>query len=295
MHIIPTRQGWLFLLILTVLLVGSANYNNNLGFIFTFLLGAMLIVSIFHGWKNLSGLHVTSVRVKPVFVKEPAVYELRMRAETLPRIAVEFRFDSGDVATGDVPRYDFISHFERRIDVRIIPGRRGMFNPGPITVSTRHPFGLIRCGYKLHLDVECLVYPEPLHPAPNRASDDYRFNDGNHPDGDGVDDFEGFRVYQPGDPLKNIAWKAFARGQGLLVREYGGHAASAVLIDWYSIPEPDVEKKLSLLCGMLLEADRQKLQYGLRLPGQDIEAARSERHKQDCLRALALFGTQKES
>lgn len=289
-HIFPTPQGTLFLLILTVLLVGSANYNNNLGFILTFLLGAMLIVSIFDSFKNLTGLRVTSVRAKPVFVKEPAVFELRMRAGTLPRIALEFSFDSGEVA-----RHDFISRAEQRIDVRIIPGRRGMFSPGPLTVSTRHPFGLIRCGFKLHFDMECLVYPEPLYRASSFSSDDFRFDDGRHPDGDGVDDFNGFKSYQPGDPLKHIAWKAFARGQGLLVREFAGHRAPAVLIDWYALPEADVEKKLSLLCGMLLEADKRQLEYGLRLPGQDIEPAGSERHKQDCLRALALFGSRQDS
>lgn len=287
---LPTRQGYTFLLILTALLVGSANYNNNLGFILTFLLGAMLIVSLFHSCKNLTGLRVTSVRVKPVFANESAVFQLRVRAETLPRFALEFNFDAGDGV-----RHDFITRSDLRVDVPIMAGQRGTFNPGPLTVSTRYPFGLVRCRFKLNVDVECLVYPKPLHRASHWANGDDRYNDGAHPAGDGVDDFEGFKAYQPGDPLKHIAWKAFARGQGLLVKEFSGHAASAVLIDWYAVPEDDVEKKLSLMCGMLLKADQLELEYGLRLPGQVIEADRSERHKHDCLRALALFGSPRES
>jgi len=184
-----------------------------------------------------------------------------------------------------------LDRFLMRINVPVIPRRRGIFNPGPLTVSTRYPFGLVRCRFKLHVDVECLVYPEPLHGAPYGGGDGVRLNDGGRPGGDGVDDFMGFKAYQPGDPLKHIAWKALARGQRLLVREFAGQSASAVMIDWYAIPEEDVEKKLSLLCGMILKADTRMLEYGLRLPGQQIEPDRSERHTHDCLRALALFGS----
>ena len=233
---------------------------------------------------------MTSVRVKPVFLKESAVFELRMRAATLPRFALEFSFDSGDCVS-----HDFISQAEQRIDVRIKPERRGIFIPGPLTVSTRYPFGLVRCRFKLNLDAECLVYPEPLPGPFNFAGDFDRSEDGVHSEGEGVDNFKGFKAYQPGDPLKHVAWKAFARGQGLLVKEFSEQAASAVRIDWYTLPEMDTEKKVSLMCGMLLKADRLKLNYGLRLPGRDIEPDSSVRHKHDCLRALALFGVQQDA
>ncbi|HPQ40636.1 MAG TPA: hypothetical protein PLV45_09705, partial [bacterium] len=126
---LPTRQGYLFLLILAALLAGSANYNNNLGFILTFLLGAMLLVSIYHSCKNLAGLQITSVRVKPAFVNEPAIFQFRVLADKTPRVALEFSFDSGETV-----RHDFIVHTEQRIDVPVIPRRRGIFNPGPLSV-----------------------------------------------------------------------------------------------------------------------------------------------------------------
>ena len=233
---------------------------------------------------------MTSVRGNPVFLKESAVFQLRMRAETLPRFALEFSFDSGECV-----KSDFITHAEQRIDVRIKPERRGIFIPGSLTVATRYPFGLVRCRFKLDLDAECLVYPEPLPSAFNFVNYFDRSDVDGQPEGDGMDDFKGFKAYQPGDPLKHVAWKAFARGQGLLVKEFFKQAESAVLIDWFALPEMDIEKKISLLCGMLLKADRLKLNYGLRLPGRDIEPDSSIQHKHDCLRALALFGVKQDA
>jgi hypothetical protein len=50
-----------------------------------------------------------------------------------------------------------------------------------------------------------------------------------------------------------------------------------------------VEKKLSVLCGMVLKAHGMKLKYGISLPGRLIAPGEGERHKHACLRMLALF------
>lgn len=286
----PTRQGYVFLLILIALLSGSANYNNNLGFILTFLLGSMLIVSIFHSLKNLSALRITSVKVKPVFSSENAVFQLRVRVDSLPRPALHFRFASSETVS-----HDFTLETEESISISIKSAHRGTLNPGPITVSTYYPLGLIRCHFALPLDCECTVYPEPLQDFHHLVND--RSNLGNSPriQLNASSDFTGFKAYQPGDSLKHVSWKAFARGQGLLVKEFDGESTSVVMIDWYSVPDFDTEQKLSLLCRMLLEAHRLNLVYGLRIPGQTIQPDRSHRQKHDCLRTLALFGISQDA
>jgi uncharacterized protein (DUF58 family) len=52
-----------------------------------------------------------------------------------------------------------------------------------------------------------------------------------------------------------------------------------------------LEQALSRLCAWVLLADKQGLQYGLRLAGQELQPGSGEAHKKNCLQALALAGT----
>ncbi|OQW93119.1 MAG: hypothetical protein BWK79_12810, partial [Beggiatoa sp. IS2] len=75
-YIVPTRQGLLFALILLVMLMGSINYNNSTGYLFTFLLTSMTMVSILHTHRNLLDLRLEAGKVAPVFVGERASFQL---------------------------------------------------------------------------------------------------------------------------------------------------------------------------------------------------------------------------
>ncbi|MGB7550878.1 MAG: DUF58 domain-containing protein, partial [Chromatiaceae bacterium] len=59
-YILPTGAGLMFGGILILMLVGSLNYQNNLGLLLTFLTTAIVLVSMYHAWFNLLGLAVTA-------------------------------------------------------------------------------------------------------------------------------------------------------------------------------------------------------------------------------------------
>ena len=52
----------------------------------------------------------------------------------------------------------------------------------------------------------------------------------------GQDDFAGLRKYQPGDSLRHVAWKAVARGQAVMTKQFSGLAAGELWLDWDSLP-----------------------------------------------------------
>jgi uncharacterized protein (DUF58 family) len=52
-----------------------------------------------------------------------------------------------------------------------------------------------------------------------------------------------------------------------------------------------LEQALSRLCAWVLLADKQSLQYGMRLGGQELPPGSGPAHKKNCLQALALMGT----
>lgn len=71
-HILPTRHGILFV----TLLLGSINYNNSLGYAFTFLLGGVGLVSILHAYRNLAGQRLTPGRARAVFAGQDGRFSI---------------------------------------------------------------------------------------------------------------------------------------------------------------------------------------------------------------------------
>jgi uncharacterized protein (DUF58 family) len=87
-----------------------------------------------------------------------------------------------------------------------------------------------------------------------------------------------------------VAWKAFAREQGLLVKLYAGTAVTSHRFDWDALPGLDVEARLSQLCRWIEDAHAQGQAFGLKLPNLELPANIGLAHRQRCLTALALFG-----
>jgi uncharacterized protein (DUF58 family) len=106
----------------------------------------------------------------------------------------------------------------------------------------------------------------------------------------GDEDFSGLRAYEPGVPLKHMAWKVLARGGEAAVRSYSSLAAQPEWLEWSLLVGLDIEARLSQLCLWVLESDAAHRPYGLRLPGKEIAPSGGAAHRFACLRALASFG-----
>ncbi|MCL5668742.1 MAG: DUF58 domain-containing protein [Gammaproteobacteria bacterium] len=279
--ILPTRYGWLFGLMLLVMWLGSVNYNNGLGFALTFLLGSLAMVSILHTYRNLSGLTFSAGRVAPVFAGEQARFAINMEnpgGAGRPSIALQLPGEAPVVC--DAPQ-------QTSVTLTRLVSQRGLLPMGRFTISTVFPLGLFRAWAHLDLDMHCLVYPRPAAPQP---LPDMQPASSESSRGRGAEDFSGVRDYQGGDSLRHVHWKAVARQDALLTKQFSGGEESELWLDWRSLPpDMDVESRLSLLCRFVLDAHGAQLRYGLRLPGREIAPASGEAHQRACLEALALF------
>jgi len=80
-----------------------------------------------------------------------------------------------------------------------------------------------------------------------------------------------FRPYQPGDPLKSIGWKHYARGRGLVTQQFASSSSSAeVWLDWQDFSKAETEVALSNLCYWALKLDKSGVPFGLNLPGVQL-------------------------
>jgi len=157
-----------------------------------------------------------------------------------------------------------------------------------LTLFTRYPLGLFHAWSYLDLDVQCVVYPRPARPGALPPQVSSEGSGALH--GQGQEDFSGLRQYHPGDSPRHIAWKAAARDQGLLTKQFSGRADAELWLDWQQLPATmDVEARLSQLTRWVIDAQASSVSYGLRLPGMTLPVATGEAHRERCLEALALF------
>lgn len=284
--ILPTRQGLLFAGVIVLMLIGSVNYDLSLGFILAFLLGATGIQSLLHTFRNMANLRIAPGRVQPVFAGEQAQFQIRIANHAqLHRYSIGVTSDKLNAVYVDVPPAD-----ETTVTVSIPAIRRGWLRPGRLTLFTFFPVGLFRAWSYADLDMHGLVYPAPAAPGlalplPETGSGD----GGAH--GQGHDEFSGLRPYRPGDSPRHIAWKAVARDDALLTKQFAGRADTELWLAWETLPPGmDIESRIAHLTRWVIDADAEGLAYGLRLPGLTLPIANGATHRGDCLRALALHG-----
>jgi uncharacterized protein (DUF58 family) len=284
--ILPSRQGLLFAFVLLLMLTGSVNYNLSLGFVLTFLLGAMGINAMLYTFRNLANLRVTPGRARPVFAGETARFALCLENPgASDRYAIGLTRDRREASYTDVP-----ARGSAQLDIGVPAPRRGRLRPGRLTLFTRYPLGLYYAWAYVELDTHCIVYPRPAAPGVALPRPQAAEGEGTEY-GQGQEDFAGLRQYHPGDSPRHIAWKAAARDQGLLTKQFSGRADSQLWLDWERLPARlGVEEKLSQLARWVLDARALGVAFGLRLPGVTVPPGSGDAHQQRCLEALALYG-----
>ena len=139
------------------------------------------------------------------------------------------------------------------------------------------------------MDLSGLVYPRPAdevpQPPPTQTAHGHRQHDAR-----GEEDFAGLRKFHEGDSPRHIAWKAYARSGQLLSKQFAGADTSSQWFDFDEVQASDTESRLSILTSWVIEADRTREDYGLRLHGKQFPPSHGEAHRGRCLEALALFG-----
>jgi uncharacterized protein (DUF58 family) len=283
-YIIPTRRGFGFAGVLVLMLLGDINYILSLGYVLTFLLASMALMSMLHAVRNMLKVEIRAGRVEPVFAGDAAEFRFHVRNPgDLARYGLHLR----DQDESDAP-FDLPAGQTAEVSLIVPAKRRGWLVPGRLTLYTEFPLGLFYAWSYVNFDIRALVYPKPAEETPLPASA--------APSGTGAvsvagdEDFSGLRGYAPGDTVQRIAWKALAREQGLQVKHFSALQGNELWLDWLRAPSEDPERKLAIVARWILDAEAQGMVYGLRLPGVDLPPNRGFAHRDECLRAVALFG-----
>lgn len=288
LFIFPSKAGFGFLAFALLLWLVGTNYENNLILSLSFVLLALFVVTILHTFNNLSGLQLEYLSSSPVFLGEDGEVEFLLQRPMQKKQRQAYENIHLGFNTGAMAMAELIEDDQMRVKVFVPATQRGWFNPGRLCVETTFPFGIIRCWTWLDMDVRILVYPQPVAAGAPPASQ-VSSGDGEMQTEHGAEDFYGLKEYQPGESLRQIAWKQYARGGELYSKEYATYQDQHLWLDWEALSGLGREERLSRLCFWVLDISKTQLEYGLRLPGCEIAPATGLPHKLNVLKALALF------
>ena len=279
------------------MLIGSINYNNSLGFALTFLLGSLSLVGILHTYRNLAGMRLQLRPGQAIFAGQDAKFTLNFNNRAGPErigITINYCLNPQD----HCPREGLLgtnvpADSDHALDVKTQTKHRGRLKLGRIVVASRYPLGLFRSWAHYDPDVGVIVFPRPegirtlpIHPSSTTSTG------GTHLQG--TDDFTGLRNYIPGDSSRKIHWKAVAKEQQAIVKQFSGSTPGEIILNWSETSQPTFEARLSQLSLWVVLAHEQGFAFSLTLPDETFPTAQGIAHRQACLRALALHGSLKD-
>ena len=234
--------------------------------------------------RNLAGVVVRGVAPADAFAGEHGLLLITLASSgKARRFAIECETEGSDRKAVSLPEDG-----NTRGDVAVPLEKRGRHLVTRIKLSTSFPFGLFRAWSYLHLQVPLLAWPVPRGrgEAPPESSTGGEATSV-HRAGD--EEWAGLREFRSGDSPRQVAWGAYARGRGLLVKTYQSPAAHFRTFD-LEAAHGGLEEKLEQLAAWVVAAHARGERYGLKLGAREIPADGGSEHRKRCLDALALHG-----
>ena len=251
------QQGYLYLVLILITFIAGVNYANNLILGFCFLISAVLCISFYITFKQLHDLSI-EVEVKDIpQVGEVLQLQLYFKQRSLQQRYLWIKTESQlhQVLIQD-KKHSFILNFNAE--------KRGEFQFPPIQIFSVYPFGLVRAWTYLYLSDQAWIAPK----ATTYSAENKHHQQAFEPD---LDEFRELRNYQLGDSLNAVSWKQVARGQGLYVKVFEQFEDQHRLeIHYQQMPAHSHEEKLSLMMGLVEQAEQLNCPYAVYLPKAEL-------------------------
>lgn len=319
----PTGLWIVFGPVLGCMWLAAVNYANNLVYGVLYLIGALSFISIFHTWRNLSFLRVEHIRVDSAFAGEDILVEIFLSAPAQhPVFGLIFARPDDEVA---MPRRSLTRRLYRlfftrsdetetsswprtRLTLRgggavqrvragdsccieaVFPAaRRGVYRFETLIVKSTYPFGLFEGSFRVPVGATYYVYPQAkgtdLWPELRPSGEN-----GSPTSPRPGDDFAGVRAYQPGESLRHVDWKAYARGRPLSVKQFTGGDGQELWLDATEMMHLPLEQRLSQLALWILNAEKAEIPYALSLGRTTLPLGRGPAQSRRALETLAVAG-----
>ncbi|PHS13787.1 MAG: hypothetical protein COA86_16535 [Kangiella sp.] len=290
-YILPTKAGFLLILIILLMMIASTNYQNNLAFLLTFLICSIGIVSIVFTFKNLQGLAFELGKNQSVFAGEQLNFNFHVSSQSgSPHLGIAVGFDKKSLFYLDLLSSEGKLYNKKTFILSVKVEKRGWYSAPKIVTTSCFPFGLLKVWSWFKFKSPVLIYPQPIEPEEsviNRIANDD--GDSNNRTANEETEYDGITAYKIGDPISRVDWKATAKEQGMYIKSFTSMTVNESAFSWDDFSNVEYELRLSYLCYLVLNANDQKKMFSLSLPGLFVSKDSGENHLIKCLANLALF------
>ena len=223
-QLLPTVEGWVFIL-LTLAIAGAAlNTGNNLLYLLCALMLAMIVVSGLLSESAIRKIRLARRLPRELVAGQPGTGRLIVHnpRRWLPAVGLQIRDVPGARCDGTASVVTLLMVAPGETAVRELEylfRRRGQHELKAFEVRTTYPFGLFRKWYRIDAPQEVLVYPElgQRRTGRSRIESGLGAAVGRTRGLDG--DYLGLREFNPGDDARLIHWKVSARRGELIAVE----------------------------------------------------------------------------
>ncbi|WP_413560243.1 DUF58 domain-containing protein [Bdellovibrio sp. HCB209] len=280
-YILPTSFGVSFGLMDLVLFFMAVGYANNLIYIFFFFLTSVAVTGMVMTNRNVNAVDFDKLLPGDLFAGEEGKVRVQLVNKTnASSFEIEAVFDR---KAKDAPQYTIEAEQDIVAMVSWTSPRRGLQELPRLRIQGAYPFGLLRAWKPINKPGATIVYPS-------------RRGDSVFPVGSGADSvseslglFLNHKVYQSGDPVRRIDWKASARRSEVLIKKYEEPEKPALNFTWEQTAHiRDAEDRLSQLALWIDQAEAQNYVYSLNLGALQISSAKGRDHWRRCMESLAL-------
>ena len=187
------------------------------------------------------------------------------------------------------------------LTISLTPLRRGYLNFSDTLIGSPDPGGLFRT-LGVNKNIQSLLVLPKRYPVPK-----FDFDGGRHHHPGGVtlasavgetNEFHGLRDYQPGDPLRHIHWRSWARSGKPVVKKYQDEffVRHALLLDTYThkATSQQFEEAVSVAASLALELSDQESLLDLMFVNQSAFQFTSGRHTSDLQSMLEILANVKQ-
>ncbi|TXJ09513.1 MAG: DUF58 domain-containing protein [Acinetobacter sp.] len=271
-----SREGYLFLVLIIITFIAGVNYGNNLVLALCFLFSSLVVLSFYLAFRQLYGLTLSNEVASLGQVGQPLEikFQFRPQAHQLHlHLRCEYEQQAKKMTVLKSPLLVQFIH---------LPVKRGRYPLSRLYFYSVYPFGIIRAWSLAYSQAEVWIAPQPLEVnlqhfgfAPNQEQQQ------------GTEDFSHLREFQSGDALNRIAWQQYAKGRGLLVKQFEQYQKNQLHFNYKEMTASLHEEKLSQLMYLVEQADVQQSGFSLQLPSQALAFGQGEQHVQHAKRMLA--------
>jgi len=276
-------------IVITILLGFSAvNTGNNMLFLVVSGLLAFMSVTGLAGMLNLQRLSAEVIAPEDIFAGREACF--RIRIENRKRLH-SFLITVKPVSGGEVTLPVVPAAGYSEADLKLVFPERGHAGIESITISSTFPVNFFTRYWTIPVNAAFLVYPA-LIPAVEEIAEDTTDRIGSHAcAARGMDgEIEGIADYSGREPLRLVHWKHTARGDEIVVKQFGSQVVRPMLIDLDKLAGGSLESRLSKAAWLVMQLI-DKRPVGLRLDENHIIAPETgARHRALLMAELALYG-----